>query len=405
MKILLATSKAVPSGGGIASYNEELVKILSNHHFYLLTDSDESNVEGYEKTISLYGKRIWSYKVCEEIVNTINNANYDIIVNSRSSIMPVIAPFVNAPIVSVSHFVDGFQADNAGFNSDYISFIIALSHYGKEYLEDKFKINYVDKVRVVYNFVSNNEKKYNSAKEKPLTPIIVFPGGTSRNKSFDLMMIAVKELLKTNLKFKFYWLGSDTLPVNVLSFQRFHNLRQFFQKDSRLIITGIIPRKDAEQIIGSANIFVLPSRGEGCPISLLEAMREGCIPVISDAKHGSLELIEALQCGEIVRNCTGRSLFNRMKYIIENIDDYNSCYKKTYDFSRSYLSQSEWAKQMNWIFSACVSCKKDMIPLTKIRYFKSKIGYLRLYKCDRIKNIIKGLWIRVKLEYYYLFKR
>mgnify|MGYP003522199446 CR=1 FL=1 len=57
MKILLATSAAIPSGGGIAAYNQELCNLLGKEHdLFLLTDSNECNVEGYKKTYSNYGK-------------------------------------------------------------------------------------------------------------------------------------------------------------------------------------------------------------------------------------------------------------------------------------------------------------------------------------------------------------
>ena len=405
MKILLATSKASLTFGGIATYNYELQKILGrNHQLYLMTDSEEYDIPGYVQTISLNGKKKFSYKEARDIVERINSRHFDLIINSRSSLMPIIAPFVNAPIISVSHYVNGFQADNAGYNSKYQSNIVALSYWGKKYLDKKFSIDDPEKVKVIYNFVAENTKPFNEEKLNSNCPIIVFPGGTSRHKGFDMVMIAVYKLLKTNLPFKFYWLGNETLPVKELSLLRFHRISQFFKNDERVIITGQIPRDKAEELIGSANIFLLPSRGEGCPMSLLEAMREGCIPVISDAKHGSLELIEKLGCGEIVKNCSGTSLFYRLKHIIEDIDNYQDCYKKTYKFSRTVVSQVVWVQQMN---SLILSCRRDRLvePISEAKYNKSSKGYLKLYKRDRRKIQYEGFMIRIKLDYYYVLNK
>ena len=61
MKILLATSKASLTFGGIATYNYELQKILGrNHQLYLMTDSEEYDIPGYVQTISLNGKKKFS---------------------------------------------------------------------------------------------------------------------------------------------------------------------------------------------------------------------------------------------------------------------------------------------------------------------------------------------------------
>jgi glycosyltransferase involved in cell wall biosynthesis len=406
MKILLATSKASLTSGGIASYNYELLRILGKRNqMFLITDSDEHDIPGYEKTLSLHGIDIHSFNECKKLLESINADEFDLIINSRSSLMPILAPFVNAPVISVAHFVNGFQADNAGYNSEYQSSIIALSNYGKQYIDNKFSIADKEKVKVVYNFVADSSSTFNEKKVKREVPVIVYPGGASRHKGFDFVMLAVYRLLKENIRFKFYWLGGETLPVNQLSLFRFHYIHQFFKPDDRLVITGQIPRAEAEQIIGDANIFLLPSRGEGCPMTLLEAMREGCIPVISDAKHGSLELIQMLGCGDIVKKCNGYTIYKHLKQIIEHIDEFRDCYKNTYEFSKKDLSQKVWEEQMNQIIILSSKNKKIVEQFTRNRFVKSRDGYLKLYKRGRRKIQIEGLRIRIKLEICYLLNR
>ena len=208
MKILLATSRANPTGGGIASYNQELLKLLShNNEFYLLTDSDEKNVQGFSFEISNYGKKLDCQYLCW-LIEIINNERFDIIINSASFVLPIIVPFIESPVISISHFVNGWLADSAGFNYKYQSRIVAISNYGKNYIEDKFKIRDCEKVEVVYNFVEDKEVLDYKEKINNEPLIIVYPGGTSLMKSFDTVVKCVNHLVETSLNFTFIWLGS-----------------------------------------------------------------------------------------------------------------------------------------------------------------------------------------------------
>ena len=122
MNVLLATSSAVPSGGGVASYNEELVCLFGqSHNIYLLTAADEKAVDGYVEVISTFGQNWKTFEYAQKIILKLKEWRIDIVINSDSQLMAVLAPFIEAPIVTVSHFVNGKCALNAGYNSRYLS--------------------------------------------------------------------------------------------------------------------------------------------------------------------------------------------------------------------------------------------------------------------------------------------
>jgi GalNAc-alpha-(1->4)-GalNAc-alpha-(1->3)-diNAcBac-PP-undecaprenol alpha-1,4-N-acetyl-D-galactosaminyltransferase len=75
--------------------------------------------------------------------------------------------------------------------------------------------------------------------------------------------------------------------------------------DERLALSNLIKRFDLERSVtlsgrvenvmerlSRAKIFALPSRHEGTPNALLEAMAAGVAPVVSDASSGALEYVE-----------------------------------------------------------------------------------------------------------------
>lgn len=404
MKILLATSAAVPSGGGVASYNQEVVNLLRyDNQIFLITASDECNVPIYKETISTYGKQWKSPEYIKYVLDLVVKWGIDLIINSDSSLIAIIAPFINIPIISVSHFVNGRLALNAGYNSEYLSSIISLSNYGKKYLVKKYNIKDCDKVKVVYNFVSDKDLPLPDLKKKSETLTIVYPGGTSVKKSVEIVMHTLYRLLKTNLKFHFVWIGGTLLPSSNLSCHK--ETTQFFADDPRLEITGIIPREDSIKLIENSNIFLLPSRGEGCPMTLLEAMRAGCIPIVSDAKHGSREILELGHFGQIVKQGDSKALFETLVNIIKNHDMYSSDYRMTYNFSRSILSQSDWSERMKQIISEALNKEKKSIHFSEDKLYHYIADYDRYLKKFRLKEKISSLKCRIYLEYLYYFVR
>lgn len=406
MKILLATSRVTHVGGGIASYNRELVDCLGNNHeFYLLSDAEEKDIKGFKSTFSTYGHSNQDHIYAKKLVDRINLSEYDCIINSYSSFLPIIAPFVSAPIISVSHFVNGRLAINAGFNAEYISAIISLSNYGKEFLERTFKIANPDKVKVIYNFVKDDTSYLNEKKidRQPLT--IVYPGGTSIQKSVDVIQALVYKLLRTNLNFRFYWLGSTTLPSAKLSLFGLKTTSSLFKNDSRLIITDRVPREESMKIIGDSNIFLLPSRGEGCPMTLLEAMRGGCIPIVSDAHHGSREILEDAGIGCIVKQGSANELFDAIKNIIVNHDTYKSDYKKSIAYLQENLSQDKWSDKMLRLIESVQNADKLHIPFDVGRFRCSARKYRIMLGIDRLKTILNSAKYRVIFDWKYLLDK
>lgn len=401
MKILLATSAAAAYGGGIASYNQELIKALGDGNcFYLLASGNEHEVEGYKYTISLYGNNIYDYSFTASLIEKLNSEDFDLIINSNSDFISLAAPFIKAPIIAVAHFVNGLLADCAGHNSEYNNAIIALSYYGKEYLEKKFKIEDQHKVKVVYNFVHPEPVVIDKTNNKRL--VIVFPGGTSVKKSIDVVMDVAYRLKKTKHDFLFYWLGNTKLPSANLSIFGVKDTRQMLHGDNRFVLTGNVPREDAERYISSANIFLLPSRGEGCPMTLLEAMRAGCIPIVSDAKHGSRELIEKSNAGFVTKQGDSKAIVRLIEDIIKNHSNYSEYYTITKAFSENELSPDNWSAQMQAVIKDALSKPKLTIELNEEQFKLSSEKYIGFRKQDEKNAKINSVKNRIKMDWLYL---
>src|SRR4030042_841625 len=87
----------------------------------------------------------------------------------------------------------------------------------------------------------------------------------------------------------------------------------------RLGIGGAVQRPgnrtDVERFLGSADIFVLPSRWEGLPVALLEAMDNG-LPVVATRVEGVEEVIQNESQGLLVPPEDARALAESLTKLV-----------------------------------------------------------------------------------------
>lgn len=380
MKVLLTSSSF--KGGGIASYAVEFIEsyAISFDISVIIGDDSLYPLEQYNVKVYHYDMADTSEKNARNVLTLINQQiKPDIIINSCARLMALLTPFLNndVKVINVSHSLRYNEADYAGFNSEYADRVIALSDYNKQYLEQKF--NCKGKVEVVYNFVSELSSQIQLLHNKlnAKTPVIVFTGGGTAAKSPEIIYGIVIRLLKTDLDFKFYWLGTTTPPLKKI--QPFKEIKDILPNDPRLMVTGRIPRDDAMRISNEANVFLTPSRREGCPMALLEAMRVGTIAITSDYNNGCKEIIRDGYNGFVIPHKDLDTFVERIIDIIQHPDDYLSIYTNSFATFKEKLSFEVWKRKMDEIISNQPPLHKD-----RIKSFDQNQYYLFKGKQDKM---------------------
>lgn len=159
---------------------------------------------------------------------------------------------------------------------------IVLSNNEKDIL---VKLYNAKKVYVLPNCVDLKDaasvnKKYNNDHIDAL-----FLGRIEPNKGIDYIYEAFGELNRMGFDFTLHFAGKESAKTNYI--EKFSN--QFGKK---FLYEGVVFGDNKKELLRKCNVFVMPSFFEGLPMSLLECMSYGLVPVVTNV--GSI--------GSVVKN-------------------------------------------------------------------------------------------------------
>lgn len=140
--------------------------------------------------------------------------------------------------------------------------------------------------------------------------MILAVGRLHRQKACDLLLIAFAEFAKEYPDWRLCILGDgaerNTLTVLADSLGISHSVEWMGHVN------------DPAPFYYRAAIFAMPSRHEGMPNALLEAMAHGLPPVISDCSPGPLEIVAHGQCGLVMHCGDAASLAAALRQLAGN---------------------------------------------------------------------------------------
>lgn len=372
MKILLATSSF--KNGGITSYAHEMIELLSKDHFVYVIIGDDSCAPIIYPNVQVfyYETTDVSIKNSRSILDLINNdIKPNLIINSNALAISLISPYINnlVRIITVSHSLRYNESDVAAYNGKYVDNIVALSRYNKIYLERKFNFTKTKKIKLIYNFTKEykNSEVILSRKKQNSILNIVFTGGGAPSKNPELVLSILNKLISTTLSFRFYWIGNTNPPFK--RFQKFKKIEELLPADKRVVFTGKLSREDAMKIISEANIFLIPSRREGCPMALLEAMSFGTITLTSDYKNACREIIEKESAGYVLSHNSLESFVNTIINIIENHSKYLNIYDLSVNTYSKHLSSKVWNEKMFKLINSTILEHKQRKSFSTKKYY------------------------------------
>ncbi len=173
--------------------------------------------------------------------------------------------------------------------------IIAVSRYTAHKIEEVHQIS-PDKIEVINNclnpfFVAPNSfgkpqkliNRYNLKTDTKVLFTLNRLSSTEQYKGYDKVIEALAELPEHII----YILSGK---ADLAEEQRIKKLIDKHQLQQRVILTGFIPDDEIQNHYLLADVFVMPSKGEGFGISFIEAASCGCRSITGNA-DGSIDAI------------------------------------------------------------------------------------------------------------------
>lgn len=277
-----------------------------NHPYY----QDEIEVLG-GKCIHICstnnGKNIIQY--CKELYKIIKNGNYDV-VHSNELFHSGIVLLVSK-LAGVKCRIAHAHSCNQDYGRDVIRFLYnkimrelilanvtdmlacssmtAMFLFGNSYKNDsryKIVVNSIDTKKCllktsIVNVGINKNKEWKN---------VIQIGRFSDEKNFLFTVDIVKEIKKRNLKIHFLFLGNNEETYG----EKVRNKVKEYELDDYVSFLGI--RDDVVDLLKQSDVFILPSKYEGMPLSLIEA-QASCLPcVVADTFSHEVDFgIDAIQ--------------------------------------------------------------------------------------------------------------
>jgi glycosyltransferase involved in cell wall biosynthesis len=146
------------------------------------------------------------------------------------------------------------------------------------------------KVRVIANGVALDRFIEHAPASDRLRVITV--ANLRHEKAHEVLIAAASALLASHPGIEFLIVGDGPRKAELEAMVRTRGLTT--------TVSFLGQRNDVPALLGSSHVFVLPSRSEASPNSVIEAMASG-LPVVAAATGGLLEIVEHEKTGLLVR--------------------------------------------------------------------------------------------------------
>lgn len=219
--------------------------------------------------------------------------------------------------------------------------VITPSHYLKNILVKFYQVP-SSKIEVVYNAVELTEIE--AAEEKYGQPMAITIGRLVPWKGIDELITLVPALIERYHNFKLVVVGDGP------EYQRLMKLCRETGAESDVVFIGRLGREKTLALLKRSDVFILNSRYEGMPHTVIEAMAYEC-PVIATSLEGTREVIEDGRNGITIDPGDRQQLSEKLIFLLENKSARQKMITEAYKTVRSKFTWERTLGQLERILN------------------------------------------------------
>lgn len=291
---------SVASEGGVHTVIKNIIRYSNNddisYHVLYLTSSDSTSEitppENVSHSFIQFSKYDNLYHVFRKINRSINGDNIVLACHDWTELAMVSQLGLSYPVVYFLHGDYEYYYETAIKNQEAVSVFVAptLSIYNR--LLSLMPQRKSDIVQLFYPIYTDDNPPIDYNK---ISCAYYVANLTDDNKNFQAIPIIDKILVDSGIHINWNIAGAG------LNQDEFIKCWDYYQPD-RIKYFGYLGQKDLSNFIQSSNIFILPSKVEGLPISLIESMKSGLVPIVNEWNNSVFEYIQNEKNGFLIKD-------------------------------------------------------------------------------------------------------
>lgn len=272
--------------GGAEDWAHKITfSLLKRGYTVAIIENTVSNCEKRlkENTTQVDKKGKGTYEIYLELVEFLMQRKPFVLFNIWSTEVLWAASYVKKRYPEEVKIICSVLNDNYGLYQrhcewdDCIDFYFCISSRIKNNLMDLFGISQsriYDRVPFIEN-INCTEREYHIDRQKPLR--IGYPCRLTRvQKRADLLPRLIANLERRKVNYVLNIAGEGDYENEIVTYVKVNHL------DKKVNFYGKLSREDLIDFLGKQDIYVNFSEYEGTSLTMLEAMKKGCVPIVTD---------------------------------------------------------------------------------------------------------------------------
>jgi glycosyltransferase involved in cell wall biosynthesis len=300
-------------GGGVLSVIRNLLMFsnnqsIENHIIYAVNKKEMPSykIEPINGAISqilfYYSSNNNFYNTCNGLSKLLPNDNAIIVAHDWLELGVASNLGLQNPVVFFLHGDYDYYYELARKNENIINTFICVSKSIQQKLISILPGREKD-IKYIRFPVPNSNYSF----PKNSTNNIIFLGRLTKEKGYNKVAEIANCLFNNNMNLNWHIVGSGEV-INT------ENLNENIQKK----FYGNLANLEVQALLEKMNFILLPSLAEGMPVSIIEAMKAGVVPLVNDIEGGIQELIIDDETGFKIKNNIVNDYVTKIILLLKN---------------------------------------------------------------------------------------